>query len=234
MSSSVPTPEWLPEGMDPKSSFLLEIKLLANPRKRRKECSCFSFTKVVDCDTTNFKDFIESIVDEFPPGYKEVVTIQYYDEGSKSFPPVETDQHLMAIGPPKRRKVTNKASTESSNSIVPFQDEGTALSMTYPPSQISEPATKKKGKSAKSDSSRTIKPKSGSGSNQLEVICDQAQEVVAATNKATGKVARKRKPKEKAKKVALDSPAMRTRSKIKLGEAICPALGTRSKRRLSL
>ncbi|TVT97366.1 hypothetical protein EJB05_57394, partial [Eragrostis curvula] len=196
MSSSVPTPKWLPEGMDPKSSFLLEIKLVANPRTRRKDYSCFSFTKVVDCDTTNFKDFVESIVDEFPPGYKEVLTIQYYDERSKSFPPVETDQHLMAmfekytktksvtIGPLKRRKVITKASTESSSSIVPFQDEGTTLSMTYPPSQISEPATKKKGKSAKSDSARTIKPKSGSGSNQLEVHGDQAQKVdVAATIK---------------------------------------------------
>ncbi|TVU24474.1 hypothetical protein EJB05_26915, partial [Eragrostis curvula] len=56
--------------MDPKSSFLLEIKLLANPRTCRKDCKMFSFAK----------------------------------------------------------------------------DEGTALSMTYLPSQISEPATKKKGK----------------------------------------------------------------------------------------
>ncbi|TVU13771.1 hypothetical protein EJB05_37197, partial [Eragrostis curvula] len=107
---------------------------------------------------------------------------------------VPTPEWLPEGGPPKRRKVTTKASTESSNNIVPFQDEGTALSMTYPPRfalkhhQISEPATKKKAKRAKSNSTRTIKPKSGSGSNQLEVHGDQAQEVAFATTiKATGK-----------------------------------------------
>jgi hypothetical protein len=36
--------------MDPKTSFLLDIHLKANPRKCRKEISCYRFSKVVDPD----------------------------------------------------------------------------------------------------------------------------------------------------------------------------------------
>jgi len=41
--------------MDPKSTYLLEIKLLGNPKKVRKDVRCFCFDKVVDSDTTNLK-----------------------------------------------------------------------------------------------------------------------------------------------------------------------------------
>jgi hypothetical protein len=52
--------------MDPNSSFLLKIKLVGNKKKARQNLGCYTFTKVVDADTTNFRDFIELIVDEFP------------------------------------------------------------------------------------------------------------------------------------------------------------------------
>jgi hypothetical protein len=45
--------------MDPNSSYLLRIKLVGNKRKTRQDLGCYSFTKVVDADTTNFKDFVE-------------------------------------------------------------------------------------------------------------------------------------------------------------------------------
>jgi hypothetical protein len=57
--------------MDANSSFLLRIKLVGNKRKVRQDLSCYSFTKVVDVDTTNLKDFVESIGNEFPPRYME-------------------------------------------------------------------------------------------------------------------------------------------------------------------
>jgi len=53
--------------MDPNSCYLLKIKLLGNPENSRKDVRCFSSAKVVDCDPTNFKDFVESIVAQYPP-----------------------------------------------------------------------------------------------------------------------------------------------------------------------
>ncbi|CAN6305381.1 unnamed protein product [Urochloa humidicola] len=78
--------DWLEEGMDPNSSFLLKIKLLGNRRKARKDVKCYALDKVVDSDVTNHNDLIELIVECCPPGYLEVVHIQYYDEALKKFP----------------------------------------------------------------------------------------------------------------------------------------------------
>jgi len=83
--------------MDPKSTYLLEIKLLGNPKKVRKDVRCFCFDKVVDSDTTNLKDLVDEITDQYPPGYLEVAHVQYYDEDLKSFLVVNTDQELMLM-----------------------------------------------------------------------------------------------------------------------------------------
>jgi hypothetical protein len=58
--------------MDQNSCYLLKFKLLGNLEKARKDVRCFSFMKFVNCDTANFKDFFESIMDQYIPGYKEV------------------------------------------------------------------------------------------------------------------------------------------------------------------
>ena len=50
---------------------------------------------VVDSDRTNFSDFVESVVEKYPPGYMEVAHVQYYDEALKTFPEVKSDQELM-------------------------------------------------------------------------------------------------------------------------------------------
>jgi hypothetical protein len=83
--------------MDPNSSYLLRIKLVGNKRKVRQDLSCYSFTKVVDDDTTNLKDFVESIVNEFPPRYMESAIVQYYDDTSKTLPEVKSDQDLLSM-----------------------------------------------------------------------------------------------------------------------------------------
>jgi hypothetical protein len=83
--------------MDASSSYLLKIRIIGNPKKVRKDVTCFLFEKAVDSDTTNFKDFIESIVNQYPPGYQEVVHVHYYDSYLAAFPEVKTDQELLSM-----------------------------------------------------------------------------------------------------------------------------------------
>ena len=52
---------------------------------------------VVDSDRTNFNDFVESVVEKYPPGYMEVAHVQYYDEALKIFPEIKSDQNLMRM-----------------------------------------------------------------------------------------------------------------------------------------
>jgi len=82
---------------DPESSYLLKIRLSRNPKKRRKEFACFHISKVINADRCNFKDLVEEIVDAYPHGYNEVVSVFYYDELQKIFPQVTTDQELLAM-----------------------------------------------------------------------------------------------------------------------------------------
>jgi hypothetical protein len=83
--------------MDPNCSYLVRIKLVGNKRKDRQDVGCYSFMNVVDADTTNLKDFLETILNEFPPHYKEVAIVQYYDDTSKTLPEVNTDQDLLSM-----------------------------------------------------------------------------------------------------------------------------------------
>ena len=83
--------------MDPKSSYLLEFRLSANPKKRRKDFSYFTFSKVVDSDLCNFKDLVREIVDQYPHGYQEVVHVFYYDAVTKCSPKITTDQELLEM-----------------------------------------------------------------------------------------------------------------------------------------
>lgn len=81
--------------LDPNSTYYLKIKLLGNPP--RKYVRCFSFEKVLDCDLTNYKDLIESIVEQYPSGYLEVAQLQYYDDDLKTFPEVQCPSLLMSM-----------------------------------------------------------------------------------------------------------------------------------------
>ncbi|VAH96665.1 hypothetical protein VPH35_068107 [Triticum aestivum] len=83
--------------MDPNSSYLLKIKLFGNPKKARKDIRCFCFEKVIDCDLTNYKDLVESIVEQYPPRYLEAAHVQYYDYALKNCPEVKSDQDLMIM-----------------------------------------------------------------------------------------------------------------------------------------
>jgi hypothetical protein len=58
--------------MDSATSFLLKIHLLGNRKKARKDVKCFSFEMVVDSNLSNYKDFIDSVTEKYPPGYLEI------------------------------------------------------------------------------------------------------------------------------------------------------------------
>jgi hypothetical protein len=83
--------------MDPNSTYSLKIRLLGNPKKARKEIKSFCSEKIIDCDLKNYKDLVESIVKEYPPGYLEVAHVQYYDDVLKIFPEENSDQELMSM-----------------------------------------------------------------------------------------------------------------------------------------
>lgn len=53
---------------------------------------CFSFEMVVYSDLSNYKNFIESVVEKYPPGYLEVLHVQYYDTVLKTFLEVKPDR----------------------------------------------------------------------------------------------------------------------------------------------
>jgi hypothetical protein len=89
--------------MDPRSSYFLNIIFIGNPNKAIKDWRCFCFDKVIDLDITNFKDFIEAIVDQYRSGYLEVPHIHSYDSvvnigGQRlfkcSFPKLIPSNHL--------------------------------------------------------------------------------------------------------------------------------------------
>lgn len=90
-----PHPEWLPEGMDPKTSFYLEMRLFGN--NSRADCSWYSCSTVVDSDTTNFKDFVDDILHTYPCVPTEVVKLYYFCDESNSHVQVCTDQDLVAM-----------------------------------------------------------------------------------------------------------------------------------------
>jgi hypothetical protein len=70
---------------------------LGNRKTHRKDCKCFSFEIAVDSNRTNCNDFVKSVVEKYPPGYMEVVHVQYYDEAQKAFPEIKSDQDLMCM-----------------------------------------------------------------------------------------------------------------------------------------
>ncbi|WVZ48943.1 hypothetical protein U9M48_000330, partial [Paspalum notatum var. saurae] len=83
--------------MDHNTSYILQIKMLGNPKHARKDIRCVLIEKVVDADVTNIKNLVESITKQCPPGYLEVPHVQYYDEATKTFLEVKSDQDLMLM-----------------------------------------------------------------------------------------------------------------------------------------
>jgi hypothetical protein len=77
--------------MDPKTSYNLEIRIIAY----NTQSKWYSFSKVVDAYTINFKDLVEKIEDKYPCGYGDVVKLFYYATDTKSNIEVTSDQELL-------------------------------------------------------------------------------------------------------------------------------------------
>ena len=65
---------------DIETSFNLEIRIIS-PTMRGP---WFGINKVVDSDTTNVKDLVDEILNEFPCRYGDVVKLFYFYVDSKS------------------------------------------------------------------------------------------------------------------------------------------------------
>ena len=79
------------------TNFLLDIKLISNYKKIRKDVKCWNFEMVVDSEKTNYKDFIQSVVDKYSSGYLEVPHVQYYDDVLRTFPEIKSNQDLLTM-----------------------------------------------------------------------------------------------------------------------------------------
>jgi hypothetical protein len=79
--------------MDAASSFNLEIRIIGHNTRAR----WFSFDKVVDADTTNFRDLVEGVVDKYAPRYGDLVKMSYFCLASKVNVPVCSDQDLLEM-----------------------------------------------------------------------------------------------------------------------------------------
>ncbi|KAG2632529.1 hypothetical protein PVAP13_2NG114846 [Panicum virgatum] len=82
--------------MDPNSSYYLEITSVPNPRSH-KDISGYVFDMVVDADLTNFKDFVDEVVEKYPPRFNEQPTIAYYDLASSTYLEVKSYQELLQM-----------------------------------------------------------------------------------------------------------------------------------------
>ena len=141
--------------MDPKSSYLLEIRLSANPKKRRKDFSYFTFCKVVDSDLCNFMDLVREIVDQYPHGYQEVVHVFYYDGVQKCSPEITTDQELLEMF---RKHVDSKVVHMTITYTDPTDDVSVPECYTTENSDVLDPSLAAASQSTEAIYSQLTKP----------------------------------------------------------------------------
>ena len=71
--------------------------MLGNLKKAIKNIHCFCFEKVIDSNVTNYKDPVESIVEQYATCYLEVAHVQYYDAFFKICPKGTYDHELVYL-----------------------------------------------------------------------------------------------------------------------------------------
>ncbi|KAJ1296452.1 hypothetical protein BS78_01G301600 [Paspalum vaginatum] len=94
MAGSAAHPQWLLDGIDPLSSYNLEIRIIANNTRFK---SWYRHSQVVDSDVTNFKDLVDDILKTFPCGYGDVVKLFCYCHGTKSNIEISSNQELVEM-----------------------------------------------------------------------------------------------------------------------------------------
>ncbi|WVZ74596.1 hypothetical protein U9M48_022760, partial [Paspalum notatum var. saurae] len=104
------------DGMDPLSSYNLEIRIIANNTCFK---SWYRHSQVVDADMTNFKDLIDDILNTFPCGYGNVVKLLYYCHYSSEPPAVPLWEEVdlpctpSASAPPQIQSTLTETETQA-------------------------------------------------------------------------------------------------------------------------
>jgi len=79
--------------MDLKTSYNLEIRIISSKSRAR----WFSINKVVDADITNFKYFVDEILDKYLCSYGDVAKVFYFYANSKTNIEISYDQELVQM-----------------------------------------------------------------------------------------------------------------------------------------
>jgi len=79
--------------MDLKTSYNLKIRIISSKSRAR----CFSINKVVDADITNFKYFVDEILDKYLCSYGDVAKVFYFYANSKTNIEISCDQELVQM-----------------------------------------------------------------------------------------------------------------------------------------
>uniref|UniRef100_A0A0E0LR64 Uncharacterized protein n=1 Tax=Oryza punctata TaxID=4537 RepID=A0A0E0LR64_ORYPU len=87
---------WIPDGMDPSSTYLLEVRIMGQSC-RPEFPGGFSFKWPIDADVTNFKDFLGDICEKYPWGSNETVYLHYIHASTKELIPICKDQDLTSM-----------------------------------------------------------------------------------------------------------------------------------------
>jgi hypothetical protein len=77
--------------MDPETSHNLDIRIIASNLCAR----WFSINKIIDSDITNFKDFVDDILEEYPCSYGNVVKVFCFCADSKANIETSSDKDLV-------------------------------------------------------------------------------------------------------------------------------------------
>ncbi len=80
--------------MDPFSTFILTVRIM---RKGSRFEGAWVFEWLIDCDTANFKDFVDDISEKYPWGIDETVTVQYLDSSLNMLCLVSSDKEMMTM-----------------------------------------------------------------------------------------------------------------------------------------
>ncbi|TVU11543.1 hypothetical protein EJB05_45136 [Eragrostis curvula] len=202
-----------PDGMDPSCTFKMKLRIHPVSKERRKQFpGGYTAIEFIESDTANYKDFIEWLNDKYPSKHDEAVLLTYVDPVSKAHCDVSSvksvcasneieDTQTLAIIPvanlspirkqPARKKASIPTEQEKQASDVGKKKKKAPSKKKGPPKKKGPEPSKKRKKAAAQPSTPSKKKK-------------------AATEEPST-------PVNKKKNVALpDSPAMSTRSKLKL------------------
>uniref|UniRef100_A0A0E0A8A6 Uncharacterized protein n=1 Tax=Oryza glumipatula TaxID=40148 RepID=A0A0E0A8A6_9ORYZ len=238
---------WIPNGMDPSSTYLLDVRIMGKTC-RPEFPGGFSFKWPIDVDVTNFKDFdsnegstsqaskSDTYLENPFPHYEHSDDSSSESDDSiaktDNVPEVEGGDDMSITDSDDEEKLKRKSKPKYT-SVATENIDPTAMSSQIlaslsssmaivPLQQVAAPVAKGKGKEKEKEKGK-VKGKGKGKKDEKEDKDKKIKRKPSPTVQATTPPAKRRKNNE----VPQDSPAMRTRSK-----KSSPAMGTKSKRRI--